>query len=361
MPRSKALALLSLATLFAPIAFGQRADPARPGTLNYVEGSASLNGRPLSSESIGRAELQAGETIETTDGRIELLLTPGVFLRLDNNIALQMISPDLTHTELKLDRGRAEVEVDQLYKQNNLQIDGNAAKTHLLQDGVYEFDATRNQLRVFEGKAEVSSESNASGKPVEVKAGREFNLAGDEAKAQKFNDKHYDDALVDWSSLRSEYLSGNTPALKDQYGLGGNSFGPGWYMNSSLYGFGGYGFSPFYSPFGYGFYGPGLYSGLYGFGSPFGFGGYGYGLGGYGLGGYGGAYVSGNGYGRQLHNNIMTGRGNGAGRVNSANRPAGNTRSAPSGAGSFGGGGNFHGGGSFGGGGFHGGGGGGHR
>ena len=43
MPRLKALTLLSLATLFAP-AFAESANPARPGTVNYIEGQAALGG-----------------------------------------------------------------------------------------------------------------------------------------------------------------------------------------------------------------------------------------------------------------------------------------------------------------------------
>ena len=53
MPRFKALTfILSLATLCAT-AFGQNANSASPGTLNYVEGQASIEGRPLSSQSVG--------------------------------------------------------------------------------------------------------------------------------------------------------------------------------------------------------------------------------------------------------------------------------------------------------------------
>ena len=60
MPRLKAI-LLSLATLCAPVALAQTANPAVPGTINYVEGSASINGRPLNQQSVGYAQLQPGQ------------------------------------------------------------------------------------------------------------------------------------------------------------------------------------------------------------------------------------------------------------------------------------------------------------
>src|SRR5580704_7713666 len=108
MPRSKAITLLSLATslVVLPVAFAQNTTTARPGTINYVEGQATLNGQPLSAKY--GAEVAQGQTIATQNGKVEILLTPGVFLRLGNNTAVTMVSPDLTKTEIQLDRGIAE-------------------------------------------------------------------------------------------------------------------------------------------------------------------------------------------------------------------------------------------------------------
>ena len=101
-----------------------------------------------------------GQTVATVNGKAEVLLTPGVFLRLGDNSAVTMVSPDLTKTEVQLDRGVAEVEVDQLYKQNDLLIDQGPSQTVLLKDGLYEFDAATNQVRVFDGLASVSPAQN---------------------------------------------------------------------------------------------------------------------------------------------------------------------------------------------------------
>src|ERR1700679_107005 len=147
MPRSKAITVLSLATslFFVPAVFAQNAqntNNARPGTINYVEGQATINGRMLTPQSVGRAEIAPGQTVATTSGKVEVLLTPGVFLRLADNSAVSMVSPDLTETEVQLDRGRAEIEVDLLYKQNDLLVDQGPAQTRLLKNGLYEVDAT---------------------------------------------------------------------------------------------------------------------------------------------------------------------------------------------------------------------------
>ena len=70
----------------------------QPGMVNYIEGQAAIDGQPVNQNSVGSAQLQAGQSLATQSGRAELLLTPGVLLRLDGNSAVQMNSPDLADT-----------------------------------------------------------------------------------------------------------------------------------------------------------------------------------------------------------------------------------------------------------------------
>src|SRR5580698_2753292 len=100
MPRLRVLILLSLATLLTATVYAEGVNPARPGTLNYIEGSASINGNAINSKSVGTAELNAGDTLATANGKAEVLLTPGVFLRVGGDSTIKMISPALTHTEV---------------------------------------------------------------------------------------------------------------------------------------------------------------------------------------------------------------------------------------------------------------------
>src|SRR5579872_3495888 len=102
----KTLALV-LAAFTAPM---WAANPAQPGTVNYVEGQVSLNGQALTSKAVGSAEVQTGGVLETIQGKAEMLLTPGVFLRLGDDSAVRMDSPGLTNTRVSLLRGKAMVE-----------------------------------------------------------------------------------------------------------------------------------------------------------------------------------------------------------------------------------------------------------
>jgi hypothetical protein len=318
MPRFKALSLgLSLVT-FCVTAFAQNANPAPPGTINYVEGQASIEGRQLNPSSAGNTILQAGQVLATANGKTEFLLTPGIFVRLGDNSTVQMVSPDLTHTEIRLDRGHANVEVDQIYAQNTILVDLKNGQTQLLKTGLYSFDADNSNVRVFDGQAAVypGADLLSKVKPIDVKGGHQLALSGEPLKPQRFNnDVAQADPLFKWSSLRSNYLGEANLNLAEEY-AGYPGFYPGWYWAGGPFG---YTWLPgaglFWNPFGYGFYSP-YY--LYG-------GGFVYGRGFYGRSGY--AY----------HGSVASAHaGPGAGGV-----------------------GGFHGAG--GGGGFHGGGGGGHR
>jgi hypothetical protein len=286
MPRLKTISVISLATLlFVAPAFAQNTNNARPGTanpgtINYVEGQVSLNGQTLTSQSVGHTELATGQTVATTNGKAEVLLTPGVFLRLGDNSAVTMVSPDLTKTEVRLDRGTAEVEVDQLYKQNDLLIDQCPAQTALLRNGLYEFDANANAMRVFDGEASVSL-SQDSKKWITVKSHHQLALNG--TKPQDFNAEQAanQDPLYSWSKLRAEYLGQANLNLAESY-AGSPNFYPGWYWAPSLYS---YTWLPYdgllWDPFGFGFYSP-----WYLYGGGFIYPGYGF-RGGFYRGGYG--------------------------------------------------------------------------
>jgi FecR protein len=257
-----ALAFLLAAVLSAPAwASGTNTREAVPGTINYVEGKVAIGTQSLDSKSIGTAELQAGQSLTTQAGKAEILLTPGVFLRVGDNSSVEMISPSLTDTEIGLNQGHAMIEVAELHPQNDIRIATAGKTTELLKTGLYDFDLNQQQLRVFDGKAEV----NSAGRHVNVKGGHELSLAADARfKATGFDKKAYDNSdLFRWSSLRSDYLAeANIDAARTYIVDGWGPWGPGWWGAGWYWDpwFSAFTFIPgdgiFYSPFGWGFYSP---------------------------------------------------------------------------------------------------------
>jgi len=230
------------------------ANPPRPGALNYVEGQASIDSQIVDSKSVGSTTLNEAQVLSTENGKAEILLTPGVFLRIDRHSAVRMDSPGLANTALTLEQGRALIEVGDLRKENNLTIREDNATTRLLKKGLYEFNADTAEVRVFDGKAEVLTGDRA----VDVGGGRMLALNDPAVKPQKFDKKASEDEFYNWAKLRSSYLAEANAESARVYVAGGPGwYGPGWYWNPW---FSSYTWIPgagvLWSPFGWGYYSP---------------------------------------------------------------------------------------------------------
>lgn len=267
-----ALALLFLATtacLASRAQMQSNPSPANaiPGTVNYIEGSVLLNGRPLAPADAGVATVKTGQFLSTGVGRVEVLLTPGVFLRLGHNSAIEMIDPELTRTQIQVTAGSVTLEVLQLFKENMLLVTEDGVTTRIVKNGLYEFDAETGTIRTYNGRALAFVLPHDPKHPVVIGSSRAFTLPAATAglnpqtrlKAKHFdrNEQENQDELIAWSKLRSRYLAQSNVTLAYQYaGYGGVD--PGWYWNPySL----GYTWLPgngmLWSPFGWGFYSPG--------------------------------------------------------------------------------------------------------
>jgi hypothetical protein len=252
-----------------------RSNSAVPGTLNYVEGQVDVSGQPVDHNSVGRTTVEVGQSLNTQTGKAEILLTPGVFLREGDNSSVTVVANGLADTQIKLTQGHAMVEVDQIYPQNNLTIVEGDATARITKAGLYDFDLQQHQMRVFDGEAMVQQGE----KQIKLKGDRELAIADNSPdKAVKFNKNAMNgDDLYRWSSLRSDYVAeANVDAARIVVagGWGGGFWGPGFGWGWGGYGLAGYGgwywdpwfsaytFMPldgiFYSPFGWGFYSPGL-------------------------------------------------------------------------------------------------------
>jgi len=250
---------------------------AVPGTVNYVEGKAYVADQLIDKDSVGKVTLEPGQTLNTDTGKVELLLTPGVFLRVGDNSSVSLIAGGLENTEISVLKGHAMIEVDQIYPQNNLRVDEGDASARILKPGLYDFDLAQNQMRVFDGEAMVKVNDHQ----IKLKGDHDLMVSeGASYKTAKFDKKAENgDDLYRWSSLRSDYeAEANVDAARTIYAggwgpywgagfWGAGFYGPGW--GPGFYGgwgwdpwFGAYTFLPvdgiFYSPFGWGFYSPGL-------------------------------------------------------------------------------------------------------
>jgi len=267
-------ALIALPALASTSAPSDHPENASPGTINYIEGEAKTGTQTLSSKSVGKVALSTGQTLETQNGRVEVLLTPGAFLRLGNDTSIKMVSPSLLNTKVDVTSGEATVEVDEYHSRQNLMIGEDGSTSYLVHTGLYDFDPVQGAIRVIKGQAVVVRDDHH----IRVNPGHEVDLFPQTAKLKttKFNVGQYENnnPLYSWTKLRSQYLAeANVNEAPYLYGGGwpgwmgpGWGWGPGW--GEGFYGSGWY-WNPWFmsytfipgagvidSPFGWGFYSP---------------------------------------------------------------------------------------------------------
>ena len=274
---------LALALTGAASAWAQSAISAHSGMIHYVEGSVQLEGQAVEPKFGEFPEVKNGQVLATQEGRVEVLLTPGVFLRLSEDSSFKMVSNKLADTSLELVSGSALVEVDELLKDNVIQIKVNDASVELSKKGLYRFEASPSRLKVYDGEASVFSGSQT----VIARKGRQVDLNG-VLVASNFDAK-LTDPFYRWASRRSSYIATANVSSARAAGQSGwltgygtsSGYGGGWawnpwfgmftYLPGSGYGYSPFGWS-FYSPLTVGYlYIPGAYGSNY----------YGYGGGGY--------------------------------------------------------------------------------
>jgi FecR protein len=247
------LAILMVGAAAVGVSHAQQVVSAHAGVVHFTEGKVFVGDQVVQRKFGVFPDLQVGEELRTeADGRAEILLTPGAFLRVAENSSVRMLSRELSDTRFEVLTGSAMVECDELGKDTSLTLIYKGRSIQLQKNGLYRLDTTPGTLKVYDGKALVRSQSG----DLEVKKGKEANLDGVLA-AQKFNSK-LGDQFYAWNGMRSGYIaSANVSTAQSFY-----SNGSRWHSNTWLWDpwYGAFTFIPtgayLFNPFGWGFWSP---------------------------------------------------------------------------------------------------------
>lgn len=263
---------LILALACSAGAWGQSAISAHSGMVHYVEGTVLLEGQPVDPKFGEFPEVKNDQVLQTKDGRAEVLLTPGVFLRLAEDSSFKMLSNRLSDTAIEVQSGSVMFEVDELLKDNAITVRYKDSTIALTKEGLYRVDADPARLKVYEGAAQVIYGT----KTVEAHKGRQVAL--DETLLATSFDSKDTDSFYRWASRRSEYIAAANISSARSSGCssfaastGTCSGGLGGYGSGSPYGnpYGMWSWNPYfgmftyvpgigfgYNPFGWAFYSP---------------------------------------------------------------------------------------------------------
>jgi len=239
-------------TVAAASLSAQNVISARSGLIHYAEGNVTLEGQKVKPKNGEFPIVEKGQTLATEDARAEVLLTPGVFLRLGSQSSFKMVSNLLSDTRLEVLSGTAIVEVDDLPKGNSVTLLYHDAKIMPLKHGLYRLDVSDNRFRVFDGEAQVIQNDQTT----QVKGGHQIEF-GSVFLASKF-DRKYGDSLDSWAANRSQRIAQANVTAANMVSSGGASSytSSSWVWNPY---FGLFTYLP-YSGFGYNPYGWTIYS-----------------------------------------------------------------------------------------------------
>jgi hypothetical protein len=236
---------------------------AKPGGVNLVQGTVTVTRRNGSTGHLIKGDdLNIGDKVSTgPDGKAEILLNPGSFVRLGGSSVFTFKTTSLEDLQLELASGSAILEV---FAAKEFQVNIATPKTKyvLIETGIYRVDVSADQnvrLRVWKGRARVDDSEDS------IKGGRAAAfVAGSGIAIAKF-DRDETDSLDDWSKQRGKDLakaSGLFERTSLRTSLMRSFLGRRWDMYNS---FGLWVFNPYvggscFLPFGYGWNSP------YGFG-----------------------------------------------------------------------------------------------
>ena len=189
-------ATVLLLAMSAPAAWSQQVISARAGVVHYVEGKVLVNDKALEPKAGEFPPIPSAGTLKTEDGRAEVLLAPGVFLRVKENSTIRLISNKIEDTKVELLTGSILVECAEADKENALAIHFKDQVVELKKNGLYRFDTDPERFRVYDGQAIVGS--------ITVKQDRE--LAYGSTTPVKF-DAEMGDAFQRWAKRRAGYIS----------------------------------------------------------------------------------------------------------------------------------------------------------
>lgn len=200
---------LALTPLVGLPSSAQSVISAHSGLIHFSDGAVFLDDQRVEQKTGKFGQMNNGSELRTQDGRAEVLLTPGTFIRVGANSAIRMVSNQLDDTRVELLKGSAVLDqgTDTL-ADTSVTILYNLDAVQIKKPGRYRFDSEPPQVKVERGDAVVT----ADGKSIEAGAGYVVPFDGKLTARRLLNDSQLNnggDDLDNWSSVRNNAVAQN--------------------------------------------------------------------------------------------------------------------------------------------------------
>jgi hypothetical protein len=198
--------------LSLPLA-GQEVVSAYSGTVHFFEGVVLLDDHPLEHKAATFPAINEGSTLRTEKGRAEVLLTPNVFLRVDENSAIRMVSHALTDTRIEFLHGSAILDSVEARDAPPIMLVYQKHRARFLKPGIYRIDSDTGVLQAYSGQAQVES---PDGKTSSVDTAKLyfFDLG---TLTNKFGEP-IEDEFYDWARGRADAIAAENQLASQESG-----------------------------------------------------------------------------------------------------------------------------------------------
>lgn len=204
--------LAAIALLAFP-AVGQSVISTHSGTVHFFEGAVYVSDQQLESHPGKFSSVPQGGTLRTQKGRAEVLLTPGVFIRVGEQSTIRMVANQLSDTRVELLAGSAMVDSAGPTSGTSVTVLYKTWSVRFPEQGVYRIDSAPPRLWVFSGKADVSSGDKESA--MTIGPGMEMPFASVPVPSRSTDRPH--DELSVWAEGRQQSIfADNTIAANIQ-------------------------------------------------------------------------------------------------------------------------------------------------
>ena len=234
------LAVAALVMAFPLISFSQNREKfvisAKAGGVNAVTGRATMlpHGNGEWQQLTIKEDLEAGDLVKTgVDGRVEMLLNPGSYMRVGENTEFELANNSLENLEVRLIKGTAIVEVtgaddEELF----IGITTPHTRMSIVRRGLYRVSVVpgdTTELIVRKGRVMLEgSHTKVNGGNKVVFSSNSFSVA-----KLKGTEKKDSDALGGWSKERAQTLAKENSRINDRtFNALSSSFNDDWFSSN---------------------------------------------------------------------------------------------------------------------------------
>jgi hypothetical protein len=206
---------------------GQSTISVNSGLIQYTSGAVTVGDQPVHKTTTNILSLKKDDVLATgADGAAEVLMTPGVFVRMVGEASLRMDSISLADTRVTVLTGSVMVECVELIKDDHVTffvsaVPGSPA-IEVRKPSLFRIDATPPQVSVVQG------EVFAAG--VTVTKNRTLALNAAVLHAEKFKLNKQEDLYMFSEARSADSAYASNVASHSLYAAGGTCFGSSWYF-----------------------------------------------------------------------------------------------------------------------------------